>query len=107
MIAYKLFRLRKDGSLGSLFINRKAIVPMNKWLKAKPHKTEGYAYRPGWHCTSKPYAPHLSMDGRVWCKVEIDGYEEFKRPKVQGSIWFIAKRMRLVEVLKEGRWQIS
>ena len=47
MIAYKLFRVRRDGSLGSLFINKSAILPMNKWIVAEDHKTKGYKHRPG------------------------------------------------------------
>jgi len=47
MIAYKLFRQRKDGTLGSLFINKRNIIPVNKWLNAESFPTKGYAVRPG------------------------------------------------------------
>jgi hypothetical protein len=77
MKAYKLFRKRKNGSLGPLFINRKLIVSPKKWLKAESHKTKGFAFRPGWHCCSRPVAPHLSMNGRVWCEVEIQEVKIF------------------------------
>jgi len=53
MKAYKLLKLRKDGSLGPLFINRKQKIPIGKWLTAECHPTKGYALRPGWHTTSK------------------------------------------------------
>ena len=53
MKAYKLMRMRKDGTLGSLFIN-KSCIPLGKWLEARsPDK--GYAHRPGWR-TFKPEA---------------------------------------------------
>lgn len=97
MITYKLFRVRKDGSLGSLFIDRKTKLPLNKWLPAKSHPTKGFAERPFWHCTSKPEAPHLSMKGRRWFRVEIKNFTEFKRPKNQGGKWYLAKKMRILE----------
>ena len=101
MIAYKLFTERKDGTLGPLFINRTQRVPIGEWVDAECHPTKGYAVRPGWHCTSKPIAPHLKEEPvsgkRVWVKVEIDDYEELHRPENQGGLWFIANRMRVIE----------
>ena len=93
---YKLFRLRKDGTLGSLFINRQDVLKPGKWLKAKSYPTEGFAVRPGWHATSKPVAPHLSKKGRVWKQVELRGVVEFVRPQAQGGLWYLAKEMRIV-----------
>jgi hypothetical protein len=95
-IAYKLIRERNDGTLAPLFINRTITVPLNKWLQAECIPTKGYAVRQGWHTTSEPKAPHLSEKGRVWVKVEIKDYEEFKRPKSQGGLWFIAQRMKVL-----------
>lgn len=98
MIAYKLFKQRKDGTLGSLYINRKQIIPMNEWLVSENHPTKGYAHRPGWHVTEKPIAPHIKeKNNRVWFKVEIDDFYEFTRPVHQGSKWFIAKQMKVLE----------
>jgi len=104
MKAYKLFHLRKDGTLGSLFIGRKRALPLDVWLIAQSIKTKGYAYRPGWHCTHAPEAPHLKKEpvghNRVWCEVEIrDNINTFKRPKSQGGVWFTAQEMRIVEIL--------
>lgn len=99
MIAYKLLKQRKDGTLGPLFINRKQRVPLNEWLLAGSYPTKGYALRPGWHTAATPEAPHLSTEGRVWCKVEIEGFYEFTRPAHQGGVWMIANRMRILEVL--------
>jgi hypothetical protein len=96
MIAYKLVRLRKDGSVGSLFINRKARLTPGWWMEAESHPTKGYALRPGWHCTAKPIAPHLSTKGRCWIKVQIEDYEVFERPESQGGKWYIAKRMKVI-----------
>ena len=43
-----------------------------------------------------PHAPHLSMDRRVWIEVEIDDYEQLKRPEHQGGMWYLAQRMKVL-----------
>lgn len=98
-IAYKLFTVRKDGTLGPLFINRRQRVPLGEWLKAETHPTKGFALRPGWHCSHLPYAPHLSPKGRVWCEVEIADESKFDRPWNQGGLWFIAGAMRVLRTM--------
>ena len=100
MIAYKLLRNRKDGSIGPLFINRKQRIPINEFLIAEDHPTKGYKHRMGWHCTIKPEAPHLSMKGRTWYKVEIEDFVEHIRPKNQGGLWFLANRMKVIGEVK-------
>lgn len=62
-IGYKLFRRRRNGTLGPLFINRRQVIPVGEWLDAEAHATRGYAYRPGWHATLRPAAPHLRQGG--------------------------------------------
>ena len=99
MIGFKLFNLRKNGTIGSLFINRRLIIPLNQWLLAEPHFTKGYQFRPGWHIMSKQEAPHLSKKNRVWCKVEFEDYEETQRPANQGGLWYLAQRMKVLEVV--------
>lgn len=106
VIAYKLFRLRSDGSIGPLFINRRQRIPVGVWLEAEAHPTAGFAYRPGWHCTLLPIAPHLkttlkSGEVRKWFKVEVQGIETFQRPESQGGTWVLAKRLRVIEELKQ------
>lgn len=96
MKAYKLMRRRKDGSLGSLFINRKLIIPPRRWLKAEDHPTKGYAQRPGWHCCFAPIAPHLSTKGRVWVEVEVKDFEVYNRPERQGGRWILANKMKVL-----------
>ncbi len=72
MIAYKLFRVLKNGEITPLFINKKQRLPIGEWLEAESHRTKGYTYRPFWHCTHQPCAPHLTTAGRRWYKVEIE-----------------------------------
>ena len=100
MRAYKLLNLRKDGTLGPLFINKKQVIPVDVWLKAEDHPTKGYAHRPGWHACAAIAAPHLTMKGRIWCEVEIEDFVELERPKQQGTTWLLAKKMRVVKKLK-------
>ena len=95
-VAYKLLRMRKDGTLGPLFINRRQRIPIGEWLQAEDYPTKGYAHRPGWHASHRPVAPHLTEKGRVWYEVEVDDYVELKRPEYQGGLWFLAQRMRVV-----------
>jgi hypothetical protein len=99
MIAYKLFRKLKDGSLAPLFINKKSRIPLNQWLDAEPHLTKGFAFRKGWHCTLEPKAPHLSTKDRVWAEVEIDNYEYYNRPESQGGTWVLAQKIKVIREL--------
>ena len=97
MEAYKLVRKLKDGSLAPLFINKKSRLPIGIWMEAESHPTKGYSFRKGWHCTLKPIAPHLSVKGRVWIKVEIEDYEFYDRPESQGGTWVLAQKMKIIE----------
>jgi hypothetical protein len=101
MIGYKLFRKRKDGSLGPLFINRKQrIVPGNVYL-FEEHETKGYAFRPGWHICSEMNAPHLRQGGdRVWAKVEFEEMDRISRPASQGGTWYLGWYIKVLEVIQ-------
>lgn len=95
--AYKLFKVRKDGSIGPLFINASQRIPIGEWLDAEDHPTKGFAHRPGWHATATPEAPHLSPVGRKWFKVQLQGARELIRPGIQGGTWYLADKMKVVE----------
>jgi hypothetical protein len=97
MIAYKLFRIKKNGDITSLFINKTVSLKTNEWLVAKSYPTKGYKYRPYWHCTSEPVAPHLSEKGRKWLKVEMKDFTKFERPKSQGGLWYLAGQIKIIE----------
>ncbi len=101
MIGYKLFKKRKNGTLGSLFIEARAVRPMGEWLDAEDtHQKDGFAYRPFWHCCYQPLAPHLSMRGRVWCKVEMEGVTRMERPESQGGAWCLVERIKIIEEIE-------
>lgn len=94
---YKLFRVRKDGTLGPLFINKRLRVPVGEWLPAEDHPTAGYKHRPGWHATLAPVAPHLRQGGdRAWFEVELTGAREYERPESQGGKWVLGTAMRVL-----------
>jgi hypothetical protein len=101
VIAYKLFRKTKDNRITSLFINKTRNLPLGIWMEADNYPTKGFVERPGWHCTAQPNAPHLKMvlkngEVRVWKKVMIEDYIEFQRPENQGGLWFLAKRIMIL-----------
>jgi hypothetical protein len=100
VIAYKLLRLRKDGSLGPLFINRSQRLEVGVEYSFEDHPTKGYAHRPGWHACAKPVAPHLSKRGRVWAKVRLKRYTGHPRPEHQGGIWYLAESMKILKILE-------
>jgi len=99
MKAYKLFRLKRNGEITSLFINKKRNLNIGKWMTADNYPTKGFAERMGWHSMKTKNAPHLSKKGRVWCEVEIKDFKEFKRPKSQGGQWFLSNKMKINKIL--------
>ena len=99
MIGYKLFRKRKDGTYGPLFINRRERLKPGIEYTAFCYPTKGYAVRPGWHICRTPSAPHLSTKDRVWCKVEFTKATELQRPESQGGVWYLAQSMRILHEL--------
>lgn len=106
MIAYKLFRLRKDGSLGPLFINARQRIPYQTWLPAEDHPTQGFAHRPGWHVSRTPEAPHLKPNGRIWCVVEIRDFRKLLRPPCQGGVWYLANWMKVIQPIPQHELHI-
>lgn len=108
VVGYKIFHVRRDGTIGPLFINRKQVVPQGEWLPAEdPGPQKGYAHRPGWHAAPAPEAPHLmSRSGKLapdrkWYKVHLRDAEKIKRPKAQGGHWFLAKHMKVIGPVEE------
>lgn len=99
---FKLFRIRKDGTLGPLFIGQTIRIPVGKWQKAEAIRKSGFKFRPGWHACSEQFAPHLSMTGRVWCRVSLRGVQRHERPQSQGGLWYVAKQLKVEEVLYGG-----
>ncbi len=103
MIGDKLFRKRKDGTLGPLFINRKQRLSPGIYYEFEKHYTKGYAYRPGWHICSEMNAPHLRQGGdRVWAKVNFIPMAVIERPKSQGGTWYLGSAMKILEVYDEA-----
>lgn len=99
MLGYKLLRVRKNGTIGPLFINKTQIITIGEWLESGCYPTPGFAVRPGWHVMAKPEAPHLCLDGRRWYLVEIKDFETHMRPNSQGGIWYLSKYMKVIQPL--------
>lgn len=96
---YKLFRKRRDGTYGPLFINKDLRLMPGEWYDAEFHPTKGFAERQGWHIMAKPVAPHLTERNRVWCMVRFSNWKPFTRPVNQGGQWYLAQRMKIVSEL--------
>lgn len=97
MTAYKQFRIDKSGNLHPLFVSTTETIPVGVWLKAhEGERTEcgkvksklgPLAYRPGWHLSEAPYAPHIGVkeNGKirymrpdtVWAVCEIDNTNDY------------------------------
>ena len=91
MKAYKQFRMDKSGKLHPLFVFADEVIPTGVWLKAKEgqrtdkggvkSKLGSLAFRPGWHLSEAPYAPHIGIkedgvikymhDDTVWAECEV------------------------------------
>lgn len=104
---FKLFKIRKNGTLGPLFINARQVIPVGEWLEAEAHPTKGFAFRPGWHACFSPHAPHLvespkSGPRRVWARCEAEDVTTYDRPEAQGGSWVLANRIKVVEVYTDG-----
>jgi len=102
ILAYKLVRVRVDGSFGSLFVDKSRVLPAGKWIKADlripPRRRIAggrvLVYRPGWHAVNSPRIPHLTGRGRAVVMVFLrGGVREWKRPGAQGGTWFTARQM--------------
>jgi hypothetical protein len=107
MKAFKLFRVRRDGSLGPVIINRGQRVPVGKWLKCEDHsdkaRSYGVAVRVGFHATKEAHAPHLTngskqaiTDNRTWFVVELRKVRAEHRGVDGGSDWYVAEQMRVL-----------
>ena len=102
MIGYKLFRKRKDGTYGPLFINKRLKLVPGTVYEAEDHPTKGFAHRPGWHVCSKPIAPHLRQGGdRVWCLVDFSRTATIDRPAAQGGIWYLGSFMMIIREIEQ------
>jgi hypothetical protein len=103
MIAYKLCRIKQNGAITPLHINRTQELPLGEWLYAGYHPTKGFAERIGWHCGRKPSLPHMKEDvdfeNRVWVEVEIKDYTTKDVPHSQGDYWYLAGRIKHINIL--------
>lgn len=105
MKAWKLLRLRNDGTLGPLFVGRSRVIRKGEWQMAEYDLAHpGLAHRPGFHCTLSRSAPHIKLrlkngERRVWCAVEVREVTRMvRRPVCQGGTWITADWMRVEKV---------
>ena len=95
--AYKQFRIDKSGNLHPLFVRSYETIPIDQWVFAKEGTRDKngkvvsrlgpLAYRPGWHLSEAPYAPHIGIkeNGKikymrpdtVWAECEYYCYKDY------------------------------
>ena len=102
MLAFKQFRIDKSGNLHPLFVFANETVPVGKWLiaKAGPRTENGkvasklgpLAYRPGWHLSEAPYAPHIG--------VKENGKVKYMKPD---TVWALCEVNTTVDYTPEAR----
>lgn len=90
MLMYKQFRMDKSGKLHPLFVFANEVIPVGEWLTAKEgvrtsdgkvkSKLGPLAYRPGWHLSEAPYAPHIG--------VKENGKIKYMRPD---TVWALCE----------------
>lgn len=102
MIAYKLMRIKKDGLIYPLFINKTTPTPIGIWIEAECHPTKGFAVRKGWHCCFEMNASHLKMnlasgEKMVWVECEVEDFTTYDRPESQGGKWILANRIKILK----------
>ena len=95
-VAYKLLRVRRDKTLGPLFIHKQQVIPIGEWLEAHEYPTPGFTVRKGWHTCAEPRAAHLTVKGRRWMKVEVADYKKLVGPQFQGKAWLLANWMKVI-----------
>ena len=75
LIEFKQFK-QKSGDLHPLFVDTKQTIPLGVWLTAEEGERKfgkvksvlgPLSYRPGWHLSDTPYAPHIGIkeDGAI------------------------------------------
>jgi len=97
MKAYKQFHIDRSGNLHPLFVFANEVIPVGEWIIAKEGKKTEHgkvksklgplAYRPGWHLSEAPYAPHIGIkeNGKVkymrpdtvWAECEVYDQEDW------------------------------
>lgn len=97
MIAKKLFTLRKDGTLSSLFYDKKRKLTVGVMYSARNCAPPGRIPRPGFRAVKRKNTFHFVTNGRVWCEVWLENVTE--DTNYRSSTCFIAQRMCINKIL--------
>jgi len=125
MLAFKQFRIDKSGNLHPLFVYANETIPVGEWITAKEgernadgkvkSKLGSLAYRPGWHLSEAPYAPHIGIkeNGKikymkpdtVWAMCEVKDLVDYT-PEAHENGWrngkYSAQRAYLDRIPENG-----
>ena len=107
MKCYKLVRIRKDGTLGPMFVGTDDVFPLHmiiagtathRRMREKVFSKLGWLkFRPGLHLTLIPYAPHIGIkdadgvikwmhDDTVWVECEIPDDKDYTAEAKQNGM---------------------
>ena len=125
LISYKQFRIDKSGNLHPLFVSVDQKIPVGEWIVASEgertadgkvkSKLGPLAYRPGWHLSEAPYAPHIGVkengvvkyqrSDTVWAVCEVDAdidWTDTARARGIGKNGRFDSRKACLECLPKG-----
>ena len=100
MECYKLVKLRKDGTIGSLFIGASRKYQLGEWYEAEELPKKGFSPRKGWHGFLSKESHHLTEKGRTWALCEVEDFVIMERPSSQGGNWVLANKIQFCKILE-------
>ena len=105
MKMYKIMRVRSDGMLYSIGVNRNKPYDIDEWYTAEHIVSRKYKTKKGFYGFEKPdnerYKTTLQRgDRRIWVECEVEDYE-FYHHVMDGATWVIAQRMRMIRALSD------
>lgn len=106
MLMYKVMRIKSDGMLYSVNVNRNKPYNIDEWVNAEYILTKHYHDRKGFYGFEKPdskkYKDKLHRgDRRIWVECEVADYEIVYNAHDQVN-WVIAQKMKIIRALSKN-----
>ena len=105
MKMYKIMRVKTDGMLYPIGVNRYRSYNVGEWYDAEHIESRKYKTKKGFYGFEKPsskrYKESLRRgEKRVWVECETEDCELYYHP-MDGETWMIAQRMKILRALSE------
>ena len=106
MLMYKVMRVKSDGMLYSINVNRRKPYNIDEWVTAEYILTKHYHDKKGFYGFEKPdvtkYKYKLQRgERRVWVECEVSDYEIVYYAPDQVN-WVIAQKMKIIRALSKN-----